>query len=127
MCAIIALFLYKKLGVIVIQEFVVVVATLGIKREVIIQRHYAVVIAAAALDALSGMVRMVGMVARQHRQRRHKRGRYIDNRQDCCIYHPQSSHHTLCITVAAKIVKNLVIINCNDIFLYFFDKGQGVA
>ena len=105
MCAIIALFIYKKLGVIVIQEFVVVVATLGIKREVIIQRHYAVVIAAAALDALSGVVRMVGMVARQHRQRRHKRGRYIDNRQDCCIYHLQSSHHTLCITVAAKIVK----------------------
>lgn len=64
MCAIIALFLYKKLGVIVIQEFVVVVATLGIKRKVIIQRHYAVVIATAALDALSGMVRMVGMVAR---------------------------------------------------------------
>jgi hypothetical protein len=50
--------------VIVIQEFVVVVATLGIKRKVIIQRHYAVVIAAVALDALCGMVRMVGMVAR---------------------------------------------------------------
>lgn len=66
MCAVIALFLYKKLDVIITQEFVVVVATLSIKREVIIQRHYAVVIATAALDALSGMVCMVRMVASKH-------------------------------------------------------------
>ncbi len=46
----------------------VVVATLAIKCRDVIQRHYAVVISATALDTLRGVVRMVGMVTTEHRQ-----------------------------------------------------------
>lgn len=45
----------------------VVVAALLAKRRAI-QRHYAMVTTATALDTLRGVVRMVGMVTAEHRQ-----------------------------------------------------------